>query len=95
MPCACRRATGAVQKLPQDWKQKVDEHHKRMAHTVMVNKIPAKLVVSADETLCWYISMGSASTFDAKGVRNLRAACALKCGRLRSFLSNDEKLMFQ
>lgn len=62
-----RRATTAAQKLPSNWQKLVDDMIKRLAIVVYEGRIPQELMFSMDETFCFFVPMGHATTLAQRG----------------------------
>lgn len=74
-----RKATTAAQKVPNNWQQLVDDMVKRLAVVVYEGKIPQELMFSMDETFCYFVPMGNASTLAERGSKVSCAIVSLHC----------------
>lgn len=64
-----RKSTTAAQKVPANWEQQVEDMIKRLAVTVFEGDIPKELLFSMDETFCFFVPMGHATTLHERGAK--------------------------
>lgn len=64
-----RKSTTAAQKVPANWVTQVDDMTKRLAVTVFEGAIPKELLFSMDETFCFFVPMGHATTLHERGAK--------------------------
>lgn len=64
-----RKSTTAAQKVPANWEELVHDMNRRLAVTVFEGAIPKELLFSMDETFCFFVPMGHATTLHERGAK--------------------------